>query len=145
MRRIGYNKVIVKVVLLFVSLVFLCGFGPAQGHHVVIEVNVPGTNAYGLVLNNIENLKKAMAPDPVDVEVVCHGSGIDMLRTGNGLGKRMEVLARKGVVFAACANTIRGKHIDRKKLYSFIRVVPSGVAEVVKKQEAGWSYLKGAY
>ncbi|HVT13054.1 MAG TPA: DsrE family protein [Fimbriimonadaceae bacterium] len=134
-----------KLALLFASLLFLCGFGPGASHRVVIEVNVPGTNAYGLILNNVENLRKAMAPDPVEVEVVCHGPGIDMLRIGNGLAKRMETLNKAGVVFAACANTIRGKHIDRKKLYSFVRVVPSGVAEVVRKQEAGWSYLKGAF
>jgi intracellular sulfur oxidation DsrE/DsrF family protein len=125
----------------------LSAWGQAQtkAHRVVIEVNVPGKSAYGLVLNNVENMRKAFAPERVEVEVVCHGPGLDLLFANNGLGKRMSKLHEGGVAFAACANTIRGRHIDRKKLYSFIQVVPSGVAEVVRKQEAGWSYLKGAH
>lgn len=118
----------------------------AHSHRIVIEVNVPGTIAYSTVLNNVENLKKAFAPDPVQVEVVCHGAGIDMLIAKNpAFGKRIARVSRLGVDFCACGNTVRGRHIDRKSLYRFVHVVDSGVAEVVRKQEAGWSYLKGAF
>jgi uncharacterized protein len=131
----------------FLFLLLLTSFcwGQGKSHRVVIEVNLPGESAYKLVLNNIENMRKAFAPEPVEVEVVCHGPGLDMLLTSNSLGKRMERLSTAGVVFAGCANTIRGRKIDRKKLYAFVHVVPSGVVEVVRKEEAGWSYLKGAF
>ncbi len=134
-----------KPSLLLITLVaVLC---QAQGvrHRVVIEVNLPGAIAYNFVLNNVENMKKAFAPDPVEVEVVCHGPGLDMLLKSNHIGTRLEKINSGGVVFAACANTIKGRHLDKGKLYSFARLVPSGVAEIVRKQEAGWSYLKGAY
>ncbi len=115
-------------------------------HRVVVEVNVPGNAAYGTVLNNALNLKKAFAPELVRIEVVCHGEGIGMLLVQPG---RVNDLIRKAhdqkIEFVACNNTLRGKKIDRKKLYPFVQIVPSGVAEVVHKQEDGWSYLKGAY
>lgn len=115
-------------------------------HRVVVEVNVPGTAAYGTVLGNVENLRKALAPDRVEVEVVCHGDGIRLLLANDArTSARVIKLAKSKVAFAACANTLRGRHIDRSRLFSFVKVVPSGVAEVVRKQEAGWSYLKGAY
>lgn len=133
--------------LFAMSILFCSAIAGAQSprHRVVVEVNQPGSIAYGIVLGNVENLKKALAPDPVEVEVVCEGAGLDMLYVNGSQADRVKKLHTKGVVFAACANTIRFKKIDRKKLLPFVVVVPAGVAEVVRKQEAGWSYLKGAY
>ena len=54
-------------------------------------------------------------------------------------------LQNGGVVFAACSNTLRGFHIDVKQLIPGVLVVDSGVAEVVRRQEQGWAYLKGAF
>ena len=118
---------------------------PAKPHRVVVELNSPGKTAYNTVLGNLENLAKAFKPDPVEIEVVCHGDGIGLLAKTSGFEARMKKLTRQGVQFAACNNTIKGRHIDLNRLDPFIRVVPSGVAEVVKKEEAGWSYLKGGF
>ena len=115
-------------------------------HRVVIEVNVSGTIPYGVVLNNATNLRKAFAPEPVKIEVVCHGAGLDLLlRRRNPLAPRVSALANAGVAFAACGNTVRGRHLSKASLLPFVKVVPSGVAEVVRRQEQGWSYLKGAF
>ena len=117
----------------------------ARPHRVVVEVNVSGLAAYGLILNNVENLRRAFAPEPVEVEVVCHGPGIDMLKANpNRFAKRITELNRLGIRFAACANTLKGRHIEIRQLFPFVKVVKSGVYEVVSKQEAGWAYLKGA-
>lgn len=131
-----------KLALLFLMLGLS---GQAKHHRVVIEVNVPGTNAYNFVLGNVEHIREAFAPEPVDIEVVCHGPGLDMLLNSSSVAPRVAKDAKSGVVFAACRNTIKGRHIDPHHLPKFIVVVPSGTAEVVRKQEAGWSYLKGAY
>ena len=107
---------------------------------------MPGISAYGTILSNVTNLKKAFAPEAIDIEVVCHGAGIDMLfMSQSSLASQMKRVHNLGVVFAACGNTLRGKKIDRNRIYPYAKVVDSGVAEVVRKQEAGWSYLKGAF
>jgi intracellular sulfur oxidation DsrE/DsrF family protein len=112
----------------------------------VVEVNVPGTKAYGIVLGNVQNLVKAFAPESVQVEIVCEGAGIDMLFTeDNRIAGQLLKVQKLGVSFAACSNTMNGRHIDRTHIFSFAKVVDSGVAEVVRRQEQGWSYLKGAY
>ncbi len=118
----------------------------ASGHQVVIEVNLAGTIPYGVVLNNAANLRKAFAPEPVRIEIVCHGAGLDLLLVRrNPLAARVSALAKNGVEFAACGNTVRGRHLAKSALFPFVRIVPSGVAEVVHRQETGWSYLKGAF
>ncbi len=111
----------------------------------VVEVNVPGKQAYAIVLGNVRNLQKALAPDPVQIEVVCEGRGVDMVLQSGPVAKEALAAEKKGVIFAACNNTLTFRKINPKHLISGVKVVPAGVAEVVKKQEAGWSYLKGAF
>ena len=91
---------------------------------------MPGTIAYNTVLGNVTNLKKAFASDEVQVEVVCHGEGINMLFVSDKtLSGRVKKAYDSGVVFAACANTLRGKHIDKSRIVPFAQVVDAGVAE----------------
>ena len=52
-------------------------------------------------------------------------------------------VATKGVVFTACENTMLKHHITKEMLIPISTTVPSGIAEIVLKQESGWSYLKG--
>ena len=37
---------------------------------------------------------------------------------------------------------MRKHHIEKSELLNIANTVPSGVAEIILKQEAGWSYLK---
>ena len=54
----------------------------------------------------------------------------------------MRKLADGGVAFVACENTMRKKKITKEQLLPFVTTVDSGVAEVVRKQEQGWSYIR---
>ena len=77
------------------------------------------------------------------IELVAHGSGIGILIDGKTTQKaKIAELAAMGVLFKACENTIRERKIDRSTILMQAGTVPSGVAEVVLKQEAGWAYLK---
>jgi intracellular sulfur oxidation DsrE/DsrF family protein len=42
-------------------------------------------------------------------------------------------------------NTMRKKNVCRADLLPFVTTVDSGVAEVVRKQEQGWSYIKSGF
>ena len=129
------------------ALLFLTSICWAQPrtHRVVVELNVPGVGSYVKVLGNVTNLLKAFKGERTEIEIVCHDDGIDLLLVGTSpLRSRMEKLHAAGVVFAACGNTLRGRKIERSNLLPFSVVVDSGVAEVVRREEAGWSYIKAA-
>ena len=116
----------------------------ARSHKIVIEVNVEGQEAWGGILNNVENLQKALGHEPTQIEVVVHGKGLGLLLvTDAPLKERLQQASNLGVVLAACENTMRRKNVKKEDLFPFATTVPSGVTEVVLKQEAGWSYLKG--
>jgi intracellular sulfur oxidation DsrE/DsrF family protein len=113
-------------------------------HRAVIEVTAEAASQWEAVLNNVENMQKAFAPDPTEIEVVAHGRGLAMLQKTNvAESERMARIAATGVKFAACENTMRRMKVQKADLFDFAVTVDSGVAEVVRKQEAGWAYLKG--
>ena len=118
----------------------------AKKHRVCFEVNVDGLETWQSIMNNVENLQKALDKDKVQIELVCHGKGLSMLlSTDSGLRDRMKAAADNGVNLAACENTMRRKNVKKEELPLFATTVPSGVTEVILKQESGWSYLKAGF
>ena len=118
--------------------------GKAESRHrVVIEVTREGTEQWVAALNYAENLRKVFGPANTEIELVGHNAGLKMMLAKNAeLSGRMKKLADDGVVFAACENSMRKMKLTKADLVPFATPVDSGVAEVVRKQEAGWSYLK---
>lgn len=112
-------------------------------HQVVFELTSDNPEQWQALLNNVENLQKAFGKENTELAVVTHGNGLGLLLNTNGAFKhRIEALARTGVRFAACENTMRRQNVTKEHLLPTATTVDSGVAEVVRKQEAGWSYIK---
>lgn len=116
---------------------------PAE-HRIVFELTSDEPQAWSSILNNVENAQKALGH--ATIEVVAHGRGLDMLRAEKNAEvlERLSALASRGVIFAACQNTMKKQGVTQAMLSPFVTTVDSGVAEVVRKQEAGWSYLRNA-
>ena len=116
----------------------------ATGHRIVFEVNVDGAERWEGILNNVDNLQKAFGTDAPKIEVVAHAKGLGLLlATNEALKARMQAEHESGVVFAACENAMKKQNVTKDQLMPFVTTVDSGVAEVVRKQEAGWAYIKG--
>lgn len=133
-----------KKALLFILFVTCLSFTvTAQTtHKVVIQLNTSDTLVWHGALKNISNIQTALGKT-TQIELVAHGSGIGILIDGKTTQKaKIAELAAMGVFFKACENTIRERKIDRSTILMQAGTVPSGVAEVVIKQEAGWAYLK---
>jgi intracellular sulfur oxidation DsrE/DsrF family protein len=114
----------------------------APQHRIVFELTSDDARAWEGVLNNVENVQRVLGP--ISIEVVVHGKGLAMLTTAKSAAvqPRMKQSADGGVVFAACENTMRRQNLKKEELVAFAHTVDSGVAEVVRKQESGWSYLR---
>ena len=115
-------------------------------HKAVFEMTSDQPAVWDATLRNLENLTKHYGPGNAMFEVVAHGTGIGlMLKSNAALAERMEALAKQGVIFAACNNTMKRKGLTRADLLPFVTVVPAGVAEIIEKQEAGWAYIKAGH
>lgn len=131
---------LVILALLAVSLPGMLQAGDA--YRAVFELTSDNPKQWTALLNNVENLRKALPGTAV--EVVAHGPGLQLLmREHNAeVAARMEDLAKQGVVFAACQNTMKRMNVSPDQLSPFAQTVDSGVAEIVRKQQAGWAYLR---
>ncbi len=111
----------------------------------VFEITSTDTADYRGVLRSVNNVLND-APG-TKVEVVCHGPAIFMLvkEKTNVSDIMQELQTKKGVVFAACANSMRKNNLDKTQLVAVATVVPNGVLELVTKQEDGWGYIKSGH
>ena len=114
-------------------------------HKVVMQLNSADTAVWSGMLGNIRNFQKVW-PGNVKIEVVVHGKALNFLVASKShLVPDVEAMTKLGVVFNACENTMNKYGIKKEMLIPSVISVPSGVAELVIKQEEGWSYIKTGY
>jgi intracellular sulfur oxidation DsrE/DsrF family protein len=136
------KKLWLLVLAVFLFFVPYSMWAQSKGHHVLFAMTSPNESDWMLTFGNIANLKKGLAPEPVEVEVVAYGPGIAMVKKTSAAAAQIEALEKDGVRFVACENSMRHMQLTAADLASGVGTVPSGIVEVVKKQEAGWSYVK---
>ena len=119
-------------------------------HHLILQVNTNDPAAMNLTLNNATNVAQYYEKigEPVKIEVVTFGPGLNMLREDTSPVKaRIETMALSTpeVSFKACGVTRENMRKAEDKDIPIIpqaEVVPSGVVRVMQLEEAGWSYVK---
>ncbi len=117
-------------------------FVRGRKHKVVIEFVGESVKQQQTLLNNVENLIKAFGP-ATPIVVIAHGEGLDLLhRPSPEIAARVKALASVTVSFLACENTMRRRNLTKADLLPEAVTVDSGVAEVVRRQENGWNYIK---
>ena len=109
---------------------------------VVIQVSDSVPAKWNLALNNAKNIQEAIGKDKVDVEIVAYGPGIDMLRFESEVGSRIDKAVTDGVKIVACENTMKNMKLTKPDMLSSIAYVPAGVVEIMRKEKAGWSYIR---
>jgi intracellular sulfur oxidation DsrE/DsrF family protein len=142
---ISMKKSILTLIALLLVLVFaaISQTPASHKHQVVMQMNTPQGDSWNQLFANIENIQKVFANDGIQIEVVCYGKGLSMLlRTDSAYEERMKKASESGVVLAACQNSMRIQKVKTEDLVPFAAQVDSGVAELIRKQEAGWSIVK---
>lgn len=77
-----------------------------------------------------------------EVELVTHGPGVGLCLAGSPQAEAVAALIARGVVVAACENTLRAQSIAAGQLAPGVATVPSGVGELVRRQRQGWAYVR---
>lgn len=134
----------------FATLLLFCStFGPgvkaqapARTHHVVFVVTSGDQKDWGTAMVLADHFLAGVAPERSAVEVLAYGPGISLLAKGAPTAGELAALEAKGVHFVACESAMRAFRLDASSLLPGVTRVPSGVVELVRKQEDGWSYVK---
>ena len=133
--------------LYIVFLLLLTSFSSnaqSNKHRVVWDLSSADTTVQAAVFRQINNARVEL-PD-LDIEVVFHGQAVYvMMKDSTQFADRIKIAKDKGVTLAVCNNSLRRLKIDPSQVSPSAIVVPSAVAELIKKQTDGWSYLKASH
>lgn len=121
------------------------GYGKQK---VVYHVNYDDPKHQAAAMRNIQNHINAVSAENLDLVVVMHGKGVTLLKKANedmNFQSKVVNLKDQNVKFQVCNNTLRGKKIDYESdLFDVMEtdIVPSGVAELARLQQMGYTYIK---
>ena len=112
-------------------------------HHVIFQITTENPKSWEMLFGNISNAQKSFGAPTMEIEVVAYGPGINILKkTNSEMEASMKKAVDTGVVFAVCQNSMRSRKVTTEDLFPFAAQVDSGVAEIIRKQEAGFSYIR---
>jgi uncharacterized protein len=132
------------------------GYGKQK---VVYHINYDNPKKQAGALRNIQNHINAVGAKNLDLKVVLHGNGLSLLLSPDALKHtkmkaananeamitRIDNLRAQGVSFEVCNNTLAGRKINYENDLHFVdkkHIVPSGVAELARLQQRGYTYIK---
>lgn len=123
-----------------------------RGHRVVFQVDTADPATMNLTLNNATNVidHYRAKNEAVEIDIVAFGPGLAMYRADKStVADRIAHFAESGfpskIQFSACNNTktamekAEGHPIP---LLPQVTIVPSGVVQIMERQEQGWSYVR---
>jgi intracellular sulfur oxidation DsrE/DsrF family protein len=134
--------------LLFIALAIIAPIANAQtpastkNHHVIFVVTSADPDDWNTAMILTLHFLQGIKPEPAEVEVLAYGAGIPIMAKGAPTAAQMADLQKLGVHFVACENAMRAHNITKADLLPGVTSVPSGIVELVRKQEAGYSYVK---
>lgn len=125
---------------------------PAHGviNKVLIHLTDDKSSQVGAALDEIEALMRHYreSQQTAHVEVVMNGRGLDLVRTDTTIhATRIAKLQREyhNLTFAACQNTIERLQREQNiaiRLLPGVIIIDSGMAEIMRRQNQGWTYLQ---
>ncbi len=108
----------------------------------VIQVSDADAGKWNLALNNAKNVQQAFGAKKVAIEIVAYGPGIGMLKMDSIVGNRVADAKKEGIAIVACQNTMRNMKLTEADMLPNTSYVPSGVVEIIKKQQHGYAYIR---
>ncbi len=124
----------------------------ATGGRTVAEDKVVYHFSDGLeqATNGLRNINNHLEVNPeAKIVVVAHARGVDFLmkdtrdKNGNPYEVAVQALESRGVTFEVCEITLRNRKLTKSQFIGEVSYVPSGVAEITKKQQReGFAYLR---
>ena len=116
--------------------------GFAAKEQAIFAVSDADPQKWNLTLGNIANAIDGIGADAADIELVVYGPGIWMLKKDSPVADKIADAVKHGVHVVACQHSMNGAHLVAADLPAGVTVVPSGVVELIRRQHAGYAYVR---
>ncbi|WP_254561994.1 DsrE family protein [Dyadobacter diqingensis] len=116
-----------------------------NSYKAIIQLTSPEPKVYKSTIRQILNLLDHFNQQ-VEVKIVCHGASWPFCVTDqNPFSEDIRTLLQKQVKIEVCKNMLDSNNILPDDLIPGIKIIPSGIAELVIRQQEGWSYIKAGF
>jgi hypothetical protein len=115
---------------------------PLTKNRIVIQVNEENVKKWNEVLVNIHNIQNELGAKNVAIAVVAIGPGLGMLTAESLAANGVQDALAAGVGFVACGNSMKAQKLAKEDLIDGVTVSVAGYVELMKRQQAGWAYLR---
>lgn len=112
-------------------------------HKVIFHISEEQIEKVTFALNNILNLLNDLGGENVDVELLVNGPAVKAFTSEEGeISELLRQVLEQDVDLALCNNALKLFDLSPNDMLSEAKVVPSGVGELVRKQNEGWAYIR---
>ncbi|PRC93681.1 DsrE family protein [Solimicrobium silvestre] len=108
----------------------------------VFQVSDADPQKWQLTLANAKNLQIDLGEKNGSIEIVAYGPGIAMFKAESEVAPQVLQAMQAGVLIRVCENSMHGQHLKHEDMISAVGFVPSGVGELVRRQAAGYAYIR---
>lgn len=108
----------------------------------IFAVSDADPQKWALTLGNIGNALDALGADHADIELVVYGPGIAMLKKDSAVADKLAAVLHRGVRVAACQNSMHAFNLELSDLVPGATPVPTGVVELIRREHAGYAYVR---
>lgn len=116
--------------------------GKPEIYRVIFQVSDSNPQKWYLTLHNARNVQKALGRDQVQMEILAYGPGLDMVLLETEVAEDLHEAMENGIRIIACENTMAGRKLTRADMHPGIDYVKTGVLHLMKRQRAGWAYVR---
>ncbi|AWB09518.1 hypothetical protein TDSAC_0131 [Thermodesulfobium acidiphilum] len=111
---------------------------------VVIHIDTDDSVKLSKAFFSAKNLLETYKDDGVQIVFIANGDGVKLFTKDreNSLKDEMINLHKKGVKFMVSQNALRETHTPLDNVLEFVKIVPSGIVEMVNLSKAGYQYIK---
>lgn len=109
---------------------------------IVFHLSTDNSDKVSELIGNVKNLMVDKTVETDSIHIVINADGINTILKERSSSEYLKALSEEGAIIKACSNSIEGQEIDEKELIDDITVVSSGVGELVKLQDQGFSYIR---
>jgi intracellular sulfur oxidation DsrE/DsrF family protein len=115
---------------------------PTTQNRIVIQINEENVKKWNEVLVNIHNIQNELGAKNVAIALVAIGPGLGMLTAESLAANGVQDALAAGVEFVACGNSMKAQKLAKEDLTEGVKVSIAGYVELMKRQQAGWAYLR---
>ncbi len=135
-------KKTISTIALFLSI--SVAFAQSKTHKIVFQLATADTLVHQGLIRQLNNVLEYWPT--AKLEVVVHNDAIGSVKnTESTIKKQIKEMQDRGVTFAVCKNTMKRKKLSESDIIPAAKFVPVGIAEIVERQESGYSYIKAGY